>query len=291
MDAGQIEQVIMNLAVNARDAMPQGGTLTLETADAEIEPDPRADPAAKHGPYVVLTVTDTGIGMDRETMARMFEPFFTTKDASKGTGLGLSTVYGIVQQSGGHIRVRSEVGKGTRFDIYFPRSGISEQPATPRPPTPVLSRGTETVLLVEDDEQVRGVMYAILRRQGYVVLEAQNGGEAILVCEQHEGEIHVLVTDMVLPRMSGRQLAERLRSLRPGLKVLYVSGYVEHGFGRQGGLDASFAFLPKPITPDALARRVREVLDGSGNWSPVGSDSSGAAPNAGATGCAAGSPS
>ena len=263
-DPGQIEQVILNLAVNARDAMPQGGKLTIETANVYLDNQyARRHTAIQPGHYVMLAMSDTGCGIDAETQVRMFEPFFTTKEQGKGTGLGLSTVYGIVRQSGGHLWVYSEVGKGATFKIYLPRvDGVTERDEARDTPAE-LPLGRETVLLTEDEEQVRQMIRTILEMGGYRVLEASGGEEALTLYEQHEGQIDLIMTDVVMPGISGRELAQSLETLHPGIRVLYMSGYTDDAIVRHGLLDQEIAFLQKPFTPDALMRKVREVLDAS----------------------------
>jgi two-component system cell cycle sensor histidine kinase/response regulator CckA len=263
-DPGQIEQVIVNLAVNARDAMPDGGRITIATADAELSTAYAvAHPEVHPGPHVLLSVADTGQGMSDETQAHLFEPFFTTKERGKGTGLGLATVYGIVQQSGGHIRVNSAADRGSTFLIYLPRVEASEDGAqgADRPLLSHVSPGTETVLLAEDEEVLRRLAREILSGNGYKVLEAGNGREALLLSEAHRGKIHLLLTDVVMPKMSGRELGERIRLQRPDLRILYMSGYTDDDILRRGILEDGIPFLQKPFTPEALARKVREVLD------------------------------
>jgi two-component system cell cycle sensor histidine kinase/response regulator CckA len=261
-DPGQIEQVLINLAVNARDAMPPGGNLTMETANVELDGTyTRGRSEVRPGPYVRLTLTDTGCGMDEATQARIFEPFFTTKGPGKGTGLGLATVYGIIKQSDGHIAVYSEVGCGTTFKVYLPLVQERSSTGKPQPGLPVARHGTETILLVEDEPALRVLARHILRRQGYTVLEASRGEKALQLGEAYEGTIHLLVTDVVMPGMSGRQLAESLTARRPNVKILYLSGYTDDAVVRHGVLQAEKAFLQKPFTPHALAQKVRDVLD------------------------------
>jgi PAS domain S-box-containing protein len=262
-DPGQIEQVIMNLVVNARDAMPQGGRLTIETSNAELdEAYARGHPGSQPGMYVMLALSDTGTGMDEETRSHLFEPFFTTKEKGKGTGLGLATVYGIVKQSGGHIWPQSEPGQGTTFHIYLPRVEQEGHIVEPVPEPNVLSPGTETVLLVEDEEIVRELARRILERQGYTVLIAGHPEAALRISESHTGDIDLLVTDVVMPGMSGRDLADRLLLSRPKTKVLYVSGYTDDAIVQHGVLDPTVDLVQKPFKPNELAQRVRKVLDG-----------------------------
>jgi two-component system cell cycle sensor histidine kinase/response regulator CckA len=261
-DPGQIEQVIMNLAVNARDAMPQGGKLTIETQHIYLNEEyARQHIAINPGSYIMLAVSDTGIGMDEQTQARIFEPFFTTKGAGKGTGLGLSTVYGIINQSGGNIRVYSEVGQGTTFKVYLPRVDENAQERKLAVEAEDSIYGTETILIAEDEEIVRKLAVQVLESYGYYVLEAANGGGALLICERYQEPIHLLLTDVVMPEMSGRLLAERLNKLRPEMKILYMSGYTSNAIVHQGVLDDGTNFIQKPFTPKALADKVREVLD------------------------------
>jgi len=262
VDPGQIEQIIMNLAVNARDAMLQGGKLTIETNNVELdEAYARRHVAVTAGHYVMLAVSDTGCGMDEETQSRIFEPFFTTKEAGKGTGLGLSTVYGIVKQSGGNIWVYSEPGQGTTFKVYLPY--VDKLAEAMEKPTiaAAMPHGSETILVAEDEETVRKLACQVLRNSGYQIIEVPNSREALLASERYEGPIHLLLTDVVMPQMSGRELAKRLTSLRPTMKVLYMSGYTDDAIVHHGILEPGLAFIQKPFTPGTLARKVREVLD------------------------------
>ncbi len=262
-DPGQIEQVVMNLAVNARDAMPSGGKLLVETADAERdEAYVRSHEGMAAGRYVMFSVSDTGVGMPPELREKIFDPFFTTKEKGKGTGLGLSMVYGIVKQTGGNIFVYSEPGRGSVFKVYLPRVEEETSALAPRYETLSVPRGNETVLLVEDEQAVRNLAARVLREQSYHVLEASDGNEALLLAENHREErIHILVTDVVMPQMGGRELADRLRTLRPGIKVLFTSGYTDNAIVHHGALDHGVEFLQKPFSPSALGLKVRKVLD------------------------------
>ena len=260
-DPGQVDQIIMNLVVNARDAMPRGGKLTIGTANVEFDEEyARAHVPCVPGPYVMIAVSDTGAGMDHETQKHIFEPFYTTKETGKGTGLGLATVYGIVKQSGGFIWVYSEQGVGSVFKIYFPR--VVEQKGLPSraEEEPGLLRGTETVLVAEDEAALRTLIHETLERHGYKVLEAGNGEEALGISSRYRGPIHLLIADVVMPHMSGRELAERVTAARPDTTVLYISGYTDDAIVKHGILDPNRAFLQKPFTPSALARKVRLIL-------------------------------
>ena len=260
-DPGQIEQVLMNLVVNARDAMPRGGKLIIETRNVELyETFAREHSGARPGPHVQVAVSDTGMGIDAETQARIFEPFFTTKGVGKGTGLGLSTVYGIVSQSGGSLSVYSEVGSGSTFSVYLPSVNEKESPIPVTTQKPV-SHGSETVLLVEDEAIVRTLTKQILEMNGYRVIDAANGEEALRLFRQYDGDIDLMITDIVMPLMSGRELADSVAQLCPEMQILFISGYTDEAVLRHGVLSADVPFLEKPFTPDILARKVREVLD------------------------------
>jgi CheY-like chemotaxis protein len=262
VDPGQIEQVILNLAVNAKDAMPDGGNLIIEIVNAELDEEyAQTHVAVKPGQYVMLSVSDTGCGMTPEVREMIFEPFFTTKEKGKGTGLGLSTVYGIVKQSGGNIWVYSEPGRGTTFKIYLPQADEPAKELSPKVTSGELPQGNETILLVEDEEEVRRLTALVLKRQGYKVLEASHPGEAAILSEQHREAIHLMFTDVVLPVMSGRKLAENLLSIRPEMKVLYMSGYTDNAIAHHGILEEGLNYIQKPFTVDSLVRKVRDVLD------------------------------
>jgi len=260
IDPSQVQQVILNLVVNARDAMPRGGKLTFELSNADLD----ASYAGMHdippGRYVMLAVSDNGCGMTPEVRQRAFEPFFTTKGLGSGTGLGLATVYGIVRQSGGHIWLYSEPGIGTTFKMFFPGVDVLEERAPSEPPAELTSRGAETILLVEDDSAVRLLVEEILSSIGYQVLTAEDGPHALLAAQQHSGKIDLLLTDVVLPKMGGKEIASRLAALLPGIKVLFMSGYTGHSAAQHGNLDPDVAFLPKPFSPAVLMEKVRAVL-------------------------------
>ena len=262
VDPGQLEQVVLNLVVNARDAMPDGGKLIVETGNVEVDQGfAERHPPLRPGRHVRLAVSDTGVGMDPETQARAFEPFFTTKERGRGTGLGLATVYGVVRQCEGAIWLYSHPGRGTTFTIYLPRVDDGEEHPDTVPARIETTSGSETVLLVEDEGVVRTLVRSTLAQRGYRVLEAQNGNQALEIADHHQGPLHLLLTDVILPGMNGRELAEQLRGRRPETRVLYISGYTEETIARQGVLAPGVGFLQKPFTLEALARKVRGILD------------------------------
>lgn len=261
-DPGQIEQVIMNLAVNARDAMPTGGKLTVTTANTALDENYLKNfPDLSAGDYVMLAIADTGTGMSEEVKAHLFEPFFTTKPAGKGTGLGLATCFGIVKQNAGHINLYSELGRGTTFKIYFPRVQSALEPASVGTQPATVAGGNETVLLVEDEPAVRELAASTLREKGYTVIEAVNGQEGLRVARQHGGRIDLLLADVVMPVMSGKEMADHLRTSHPDTRVLFTSGYTEEAIGNGGVVRPGIVFLQKPYTTTTLARKVRNVLD------------------------------
>jgi len=261
-DPGQIEQVIMNLAVNARDAMPNGGKLTVTTANTTLDKNHLKNfPDMGAGDYVMLAIADTGTGMSEEVKAHLFEPFFTTKPSGKGTGLGLATCFGIVKQNTGHINVQSELGSGTTFKIYFPQVQSALEPLRVRNQPTEVAGGNETVLLVEDEPVVRELAVATLREKGYTVVEAVNGEEGLRLARQHDGKIDLVLTDVVMPVMGGKEMADALRTSHPDTKVLFTSGYTEDALGHHGVLRPGILFLPKPYMTATLARKVREILD------------------------------
>jgi CheY-like chemotaxis protein len=262
-DPGQLEQVLINLAVNARDAMPGGGALTIATCNVELSDD-HSDRhfGAAPGNYIMLAVTDTGSGMTKEVQERLFEPFYTTKGPGKGTGLGLATVHGIVKQSGGDVYVYSELGHGTTFKVYFPRlTKVDDVVMTTSEHRAVAPSGSETVLFAEDDEALRALGARVLGALGYNVLVARTGAEALQIVADHTGEIHMIATDVVMPEMNGSQLVQRVLEARPGIRVLFMSGYTDDEVMRRGVIDGQTAFLQKPFTPALLGNKVREVLD------------------------------
>jgi CheY-like chemotaxis protein len=262
VDPSQIEQILMNLVVNARDAMPGGGKLTIDLTNADLGEDyTRNHLGARSGPHVMLAVSDTGTGMDKTTMSRLFEPFFTTKEKGKGTGLGLSTVYGIVKQSGGNIYVYSEPGQGTTFKIYLPRVDEEAERVAVGVPSAFQRGGSETILVVEDEDMVRQLILRVLKQGGYNVLEARNPQEAIGICRERKEPISLLMSDVVLPKMDGRTLSGKLTSLHSEMKVIYMSGYTDDVVVHHGMLDPGIEFIEKPMTPDIIRRKVREVLD------------------------------
>jgi len=270
-DPVQMEQVLMNLAINARDAMAHGGRLTIETADVELEqPALRQGVAVAAGRYVRITVRDTGHGMDAESRARAFEPFFTTKEVGKGTGLGLATVYGIVKQSGGYVWVDSEPGRGTTFEICLPRADAAEEAPAPPPAASPLPRGAGTLLIVEDEAGVRELLQELLESAGYKVLAADRPSLALRVAEACSGPIHLLVSDVVMPEMTGPELARRLAERRPDTRVLFLSGYTSGVIADKGYVGGDEHFLQKPFTADALETKVREILEATTDQGPGG---------------------
>jgi CheY-like chemotaxis protein len=262
-DGSQLHQIVMNLAVNSRDAMPGGGTLTIATGAVRLEQDDvLSHPEIQPGPYAALTVSDTGTGMDPETLSHVFEPFFTTKELGRGTGLGLATVYGIVKQHGGHVQVRSEAGRGATFQIYLPRlteAGAARDVAPAAAPS---AAGSETVMVVEDDDAVRRLASSVLAAQGYTILEARSADEALEVASRHTGSLDLVLTDVILPGLNGRELYARLAAHSPGLRALFMSGYSGDVVARHGVLEAGVEFIEKPFAMTTLTRRIREVLDG-----------------------------
>ena len=263
-DAGQLEQTLLNLCVNARDAMPRGGSLTIETGDVTLRAaDADTLPEVPAGDYVRLSVSDTGSGIDAATKAKVFEPFFTTKGPGKGTGLGLAVVFGVVKQCGGHVHVTTELGRGTTFALYFPRVLEAIAPAPPSEPATVSPRGHETIFLVEDDDAVRNLARITLQRSGYHVIEAGDGEEAVRLLREYDGPLHLLVSDIVMPKIGGRELAGLVDAMRPGVKVLYLSGYTDDAVLKLGIVDAELNFLQKPFSPSTLAAAVRRIMDRS----------------------------
>jgi PAS domain S-box-containing protein len=260
VDQRQMEQAILNLALNARDAMPHGGKLTISTCNAKISHTVESDPA-KLGKCVVLTVSDTGIGMDAETQSHVFEPFFSTKELGKGTGLGLASVYGVVQQSGGWVSFRSQVGHGTSFSIHLPLAGSDPESTAAQSTPPVDAKVTETILVVEDEHEIRDMVREYLERKGYTVVAANNGKEALQVAQRYKGTIHLLLTDVVMPQLGGHELAQKIKGMRPRIKILFTSGYPEHAASTDQSAGASAAILQKPYPLNTLANRIRQILD------------------------------
>ncbi len=263
-DPGQIEQVLLNLAANARDAMPRGGRLTIRASNVELdESDKKKHDPVVPGRYVMLAIEDSGCGMDLQTQARIFDPFFTTKELGKGTALGLATVYGIVKQTGGYIWVYSEIGQGTVFRVYLPRTDKAAQSAEREQTELQELQGSETILVAEDSESLREMAQEYLESMGYNVIAAASGEKALQWAKEFDGPIHLLLTDVVMPEMSGPELANQLASLRPGMKIIFTSGYTDDAIARQGILDPEVAFIQKPYRPRALAKKIRQVLNGS----------------------------